>query len=67
MLKTNTSLKELNLAGNNLNAEAGRIFSEGLHDNGALSRLEIARNSLGGEQEEKIKQICKEKSITCIC
>ena len=46
MLKTNTSLKELNLAGNNLNAEAGRIFSEGLHDNGALASLDISNNNL---------------------
>ena len=37
MLKTNTTIKEINLAGNNLNAEAARIFSEGLHDNGALA------------------------------
>ena len=34
------------------------------NDRGALSRLDIAGNSIGGEQEEKIKQICKEKSIT---
>ena len=46
MLKTNRSLKEINLAENNLNAEAGRIFSEGLHDNGALASLNIANNHL---------------------
>ena len=47
MLKTNTSLKELNLAGNNLNAEAARIFSQDIHDNGALVSLSLANNSLG--------------------
>ena len=39
MLKTNTSLKELSLAGNNLNAEAARIFSQDIQDNGALASI----------------------------
>ena len=46
MLKTNTSLKELNLAGNKLNAEAARIFSQDIHDNGALASLDISNNKL---------------------
>ena len=46
---------------------AAFIKRKTFQDKGALSRLDIAGNSIGGEQEEKIKQICKEKSITCIC
>ena len=44
MLKTNTCLKEINLAGNNLNAEAARIFSQDIQDNGAMSRLDMIFN-----------------------
>ena len=65
MLKTNTSLKELSLAGNNLNAEAARIFSQDIQDNGALASLDISGNSIGSEQEASIKQVCGEKSINC--
>ena len=46
MLKTNRTIKELNLAGNNLNAEAARIFSQDIHDNGALASLNLANNNL---------------------
>ena len=47
MLKTNRTIKELNLAGNNLNAEAARIFSQDIHDNGALASLDISNNDIG--------------------
>ena len=54
MLKTNWSIKEVNLAGNNLNAEAARIFSQDIHDNGALASLDISNNKLTqGEQDGK--------------
>ena len=46
MLKTNRTIKELSLAGNSLNAEAARIFSQDIHDNGALASLDISNNSL---------------------
>ena len=49
MLKTNNTIKELNLAGNNLNTEAGRIFSQDIQDNGALASLNLANNKLGAE------------------
>jgi Ran GTPase-activating protein (RanGAP) involved in mRNA processing and transport len=39
MLKTNTSITELNISNNNLNANAARIFSEAIRDNGSLSKL----------------------------
>ena len=39
MLKTNKTIKELSLAGNNLNSEAARIFSQDIHDNGALASM----------------------------
>ena len=64
MLKTNKTIKELNLAGNKLDAEAARIFSQGIQDNGALATLDISRNFLGAEGA-KIKQICAGKSIKC--
>ena len=46
MLKTNRSIKEINLAGNNLNAEAGRIFSQDIQDNGALAFLTMHKYKL---------------------
>ena len=46
MLKTNRTIKELNLAGNNLNAEAARIFSQDIHDNGALAFLTMHKYKL---------------------
>ena len=46
MLKTNSTIKEINLAGNNLNAAAARIFSEDIQDNGALASLDMSNNSL---------------------
>ena len=49
MLKTNKTIKELSLAGNNLNAEAARIFSQDIHDNGALARLDLSHNYIGLE------------------
>ena len=52
MLKTNKTIKEINLAGNNLNAEAGRIFSQDIHDNGALASLDISKNSLTQGQQD---------------
>ena len=67
MLKTNRSIKEVSLAGNNLNAEAGRIFSQDIQDNGALSQLDISGNNFGNEEKASIKHTCAEKSITCVC
>ena len=61
------SEKELDLSKKNLSAGCAVLLSPELEDNGALSRLDIAGNSIGGEQKEKIEQICKEKSITCVC
>ena len=59
MLKTNKSLKELNLSSNSLNSEAERIFSEGLHDNGALSNLHVGQNSIPEEQMRAIIEMDK--------
>ena len=53
MLKTNRTIKEINLAGNNLNAEAGRIFSQDIHDNGALAKLDLSKNYSGVSWESK--------------
>ena len=57
MLKTNRTIKELNLAGNNLNAEAARIFSEDIQDNGALVSLNVANNSLGVEGGKHLARV----------
>ena len=53
MLKTNPSIKEINLAGNNLNAEAGRIFSQDIHDNGALASLDLSNNITGAHGQRE--------------
>ena len=39
MLKANTSITDLDLSKNNLNAEAAKILSEDIQDNGALAKL----------------------------
>ena len=52
MLKTNRTIKEINLAGNNLNAEAARIFSQDIQDNGALASLNLANNNLTNYGED---------------
>ena len=57
MLKTNTSLKELNLAGNNLNAEAARIFSQDIHDNGALAFLTMHKYKLPVKEIKTAKEL----------
>ena len=57
MLKTNRTIKELNLAGNNLNAEAARIFSQDIHDNGALASLNLANNDLGAEGAQHLAKV----------
>jgi Ran GTPase-activating protein (RanGAP) involved in mRNA processing and transport len=64
-LKTNTSITELSLSKNELNAEAAGILSEGIRDSGSLASLDISDNNIGDAQEAKIKQICAGKSIKC--
>ena len=65
MLKTNRTIKEINLAGNKLNAEAARILSQDIQDNGALASLNISDNHISSDQQATIKKICAEKSIKC--
>jgi Ran GTPase-activating protein (RanGAP) involved in mRNA processing and transport len=62
-LKTNTSITELSLSGNKLNAEAASIFSDAIPDMGSLASLTISGNNIGNEQIAKIKEICAGKSI----
>ena len=57
MLKTNTSLKELNLAGNNLNSEAAGIFSQDIHDNGALAFLTMHKYKLPVKEIKTAKEL----------
>ena len=65
VLKVNTTLKELNIAGNHLDAEDIKILAPAIQDNGALASLDVSRNDIGDAQEAKIKQICASKSIKC--
>ena len=57
MLKTNKTIKELSLAGNNLNAEAGRIFSQDIHDNGALAFLTMHKYKLPIKEIKTAKEL----------
>ena len=65
MLKTNRTIKELDISGNNMNAEAGRIFSQDIQDNGALASLNISDNSISSDQQATTQKTCAEKSIKC--
>jgi Ran GTPase-activating protein (RanGAP) involved in mRNA processing and transport len=47
MLKTNTSITELNVSSNWLNAEAAEILADGISDNGALTSLDVSDTNLG--------------------
>jgi hypothetical protein len=62
-LKTNTSITELSLSGNKLDAEAAEILSEAIQDSRSLASLDISDNNMGDAQQAKIKQICAGKSI----
>ena len=64
-LKTNTTITDLNLSNNNLNAEAAKILSEDIQDNGALASLDVSNNRIDENQKAKIEQICARKSIKC--
>ena len=59
--------KELDLRNKRLGAGCAVLVSNEIKDMGALSRLDISGNSIGSEQEENIKRVCTEKSITCTC
>ena len=49
-LKANTSITEINLSNNKLNAEAAEVLSDGIMDaKGALVTLDISRNAIGAE------------------
>ena len=52
MLKTNSSIKELNLSKNLINAESARIFSQDISDNGALASLNLANNDLTDDGDD---------------
>ena len=66
VLKTNTSITEINLSQNELNAEAAKVLSDGIKDaNGALASLDVSNNRIDENQKAKIKQICASKSIKC--
>ena len=68
MLKTNKTIKEINLAGNNLNAEAGRIFSQDIHDNGALAFVNLLGNDIPPEQaQELIKVMESKENLKTLC
>jgi Ran GTPase-activating protein (RanGAP) involved in mRNA processing and transport len=64
-LKTNTSITELNISGNNLNAEAAVIFSEDMKDMGSLVSLNLANNNLKAEGAMRVAQLlCLNENIT---
>ena len=68
-----TAIKQLNIAENHLTFNTQDLrdmsgvikFAEDMKDMGSLASLDISDNSIGDEQEAKIKQICAGKSIKC--
>jgi hypothetical protein len=66
-LKTNTSITELSLSGNKLNAEAAEILSGGIQDSRSLSSLNILKNMIGEEQAQALIKIKHEKKMTTLC
>ena len=57
MLKNNTSIKELNLAGNKLNAKAARILCQDTQGMEALATLNLANNKLGVEGARHLAEV----------
>jgi Ran GTPase-activating protein (RanGAP) involved in mRNA processing and transport len=52
LLKANTSITELNLAKNDINADDAKILAPAISDNGAMTRLNLSNNDIGGEDDE---------------
>jgi hypothetical protein len=50
-LKPNTSITELNLAKNKINANDTKILAPAISDNGALTSLNLASNGIGGHKD----------------
>jgi Ran GTPase-activating protein (RanGAP) involved in mRNA processing and transport len=65
LAKSVGNLKELHISSNCLKAEGAEILAPALQDSGSLASLDISNNSIGSEQEAKIKEICDGKSIKC--
>jgi hypothetical protein len=47
-LKASTSITELNLARNSINADDAKILAPAISDNGALTALDLSQNDIGG-------------------
>jgi hypothetical protein len=56
-LKANTSITELNLARNKINANDTKVLAPAISDNGAMTSLNLASNSLGIEGAKIIADI----------
>jgi hypothetical protein len=57
----NTVLKELDISGDayyKCDVEFVKAFAVGLHDNGALTKLDISSNNIDAEQKGDLQRIC---------
>jgi Ran GTPase-activating protein (RanGAP) involved in mRNA processing and transport len=64
VLKATTSITELNLARNGINANDTKILASAISDNRALLQLDMSDNLLSTENERAIAKLCDSKGIT---
>ena len=62
-LKTNSSLLELNLAKNDMDADDAKIFADGVSANGALVKFDISQNDLCADGSKAIAASLKDNQI----
>jgi hypothetical protein len=67
-LKGNTTLEELNVSSNDLQADDARIRADGIIDNGALSVTNVMGNRIPKEQLVKLQEIMRSKpNLVSLC
>ena len=66
-IKTNTSITELNLAKNYINADDTKILGPAIGANGALASVNILRNKIPAEQAQALVVMRSKDSLTTLC
>merc|ERR1740130_1762832 len=60
---SNASLRSLDLSGNSLSEEAGRLLREGLHSNTTLSSMDLRLNQITVDTVAAVEDACKKNKL----
>jgi Ran GTPase-activating protein (RanGAP) involved in mRNA processing and transport len=67
-LKSNSTLKELDVSSNYFRADDAKILADGISGNGAISSINLLRNSIPVEQAQELVKIMQAKEkLTTLC